>query len=425
MDRRTIGIGIVIGVVLVLAYSQSHSLLSIIPGPEGPRAYFYALQTGGGMYKASIPDPLPANFRWVDNSPLNTVIAHDKEGSEPLGGYWLNGPDWWYNYGSGQLKIEVQQPTLQDDPIGFKTQTLTYYKYVPTADGTEIHKVVVNIMPADFVIQLSSVPGSGVYNWREITFWFMLDTVTWQNAYKTSPPPDPNPLTNSTVKYLASNYRGAFPIIMWIGEYKDPIMVSNTQTQKPLPPDEVLQCAQLNPDMTGRYIELYTAPGTGYTITTNRDVLTSPESALSPDIMPDPRFAETTYFKITVLRFGPYVEPTGILGSYSSYTEWYPAVYYRLRVVYAVSTEYVYLWTSSEAQQQGYSGWQVRESTPVVVTDPITAFFRGIADWLKNPWNAFGLGLFGTIAGILIILALIIIFAPWLLAILLGRRRED
>ena len=419
INKRMV-IGIIIALVLLVAYIKSP--LSIIAGPEGPRALFYGIQMGGNIYKASSLDPLPQYFKWVDNSPLNPIIAHEKEPGEPFGGYLLNGPDWWYYHGDGKLKIEIQHPTLNDDPIGFKTQTLTYYKYVPTQNGTEIHKVVVNIIPADFVIQISSVPGSGIYNWRDATLWFMLDTVTWQNAYKSSPPPDPNPLTNETVKFLASNYRGAFPIIMWIGEYKDPIVVSQSQTQKQLPPEKILQSAQLNPDLNGRYIELYINPSTTYTITTNKDVLNNPESALNPDILPDPRFAETTYFKITLLRFGPYVEPTGILGSYSSYNEWYPAVYYRLRVVYAVANEYVYLWTSSQAQSLGYSGWEVRKTEQIQVTDPITAFFKSISEWFSNPWNLFGLGAFGMFIAIVVLLILIIIYAPWLLTIIFRRK---
>ena len=395
---------ILIAIVIVACYMVFFRL-SLVAGPEGPRALNYGVQFGvyDNVRVASRLDELPGGFKWVSNQPTTMIIKHEKDPGEPLGGFMLNGPGWWYEHDNGAVRVELERPRLEDDPIGMSYPVIEYYKYVQkSATEVEIRKYVVRIIPADFKVQISAVRGSGVYTWKNVNLWICLDTVTWMNAYASQPPPDPNPLTNETVKYLSGNYRGAFPIIAWIGQYQGWVWEKDDGAKYENPPDLTApNFCQLAPDLRGRFIDLYTKPGTRYELMLSADKLKSPEliaEALKPDALPDPRFAETVYFYITLVNFGAYVQPLGGWPAYySSYAVWYPSVFYRLRVVYAVWGEYVYLWTKKTAEQVGYTEetWQVRVSEKgEEYTDPFTAFIRSIQNWLANPANIIGLAIF-------------------------------
>jgi hypothetical protein len=397
--------------------SRVQELGMLTPGPEGVRCVAYGVEfpPSTTIFKASSADKLPAGYEWVSNQPSILSIRHAKGSGEPFGGIALNGPDWWYKYDSGTFRVEVQRPTLQDDPLGLSTRQITYYKYVKLSDTQiEIHKVVATLVSVDFVLQISVVPGEGLYTWKYTKVWLALDTVSWMNAYSKEPPPDPNPLTNDTVKYVSSNYRGAFPIIAWFSEYKDWVWTKSDGSYSSQAPDGTATgFCQIDPSLEGRYIDLYTSPGTKYDLMLQADAVQNPDliaSMLKPDALPDPRFAETVYFVIQLVKFGAYVKPTGIFGSYSSYDVYYPSVFARVRVVYAVYGEYVYLWTTQTASQAGYTEttWEVRGSTQEEHLDPLTAFFRGIANWFANPWNILGLGVFGLLA--IVLIAIILLF---------------
>lgn len=419
--------GIIVLAVLAayLAYSGFLPRFSLIPGPEGVRAMNYGLQwgLGGKVLKASTVDALPSGFQWTNNQPSILSFKHVQDSGEPSGGFFVNGPWWWYDHGNGEVSSEVQHPMLSDDPVGLNTRQLTYYKYVKVSDTkVEIHKVVVHLIPADFVIQLWIKPGCGVYTFKDINVWYALDTVTWLNAYTSSPPPDPNPLTNDTVKFLSSNYRGAFPIIAWIGQYKSWVFTKDDGTAKSSPPeDAAVGYVNLEPDLSGRFIDLYTSPSSKYSLLLTADVVRNPDlvaQALTPNALPDPRFAETVYFKIRLAKFGAYVKDEG--NHYWSYSTWYPSVYYRLRVVYAVYGEYVYLWTAKSAEEVGYTPdtWELRETKKEEYLDPITWFFRAAGAWLSNPINQ----LWVLLIIIVIVIIVISISSPGIWALLLQRK---
>ncbi len=400
---------IAIALIAVIALSFSGSLLSIlVPGAEGVRALNYGVQfaNSGSVLKPSTLDQLPAGYSWGSNQAYVMTITRAKTISDWYGTMLLNGPSPWYAGDSGGLKSEVKTPEVidvsQTQTLGVlnKPETLTYYKYVQTSPTTvEIHKSVVEIKPVDFVIQISSVPGAGLYTWKDVNLWYTLDTVTWMNAYASSPPPDPNPLTNSTTKYISGNVRGAFPILGWISEYKDWTWTdpSTSASRNTAPDDNAVNFVQLNPDLTGRFISLYTSPTSTYDLALSQDVLNNQDlvnQALNPaNTLPDPRFAQTVYTHIDLNSFGPYVKPTGVLGSYSSFTVWYPSVYYKIRMVYAFYGEYVYLWTDERAASLGYNEgtWQIREPTVTTTISPFDAFLNGISTWLQNPFNLIGL----------------------------------
>lgn len=392
---------IILTVAALIIYSYGPGLLSsVIPGPEGIRASNIGVEIAhSGVVRAGTLSPLPTGYTWGDNQPSNMGLKHLKQPGEPWGGFQLNGPEWWYHNDAGEVKSEVQRPTLTD-PFNPGNRRLTYYKYEKiNATAVTIRKYVVDLVPADFTIQLYATPRGGLYTFHDTQLWYALDTVTWTNAYTTTPPPDPNPLTNSTVKYQSSSYRGAFPITAWIGEYQSWVWHKEDgggYSNPPTPDAEGF--ASLSPSLEGRYIDLFTEPESKYDLLLTSEVAGNPtllEAALAPGYFPDPRFAETVYFSITANSFGGYVQPTGILGSYSSYTAWYPSASYRVRVLYAVTGEYVYLWTTDAADEAGYGDWEIHEPTHETSTDPITWLATTISSWFTNisPASWAGLGI--------------------------------
>jgi hypothetical protein len=419
--------------LLILVYLASVGKLpapslpkfQLTPGPEGVRAIVYGVQFGSGspVLVASNLDPLPPGYSWGSTQSTVMTLQHLKQAGEPAGGFLVNGPGWWYENDQATLRVEVQRPFLQDDPIGLSSQTLSYYRYTRVSDTeVKIEKVVARVIPADFILQLSAEP-PGVYTWRDTRIWLALDTVTWMNAYASSPPPDPNPLTNESVKFIGASYRGAFPVIAWVGEYKDWVFKDDKGNYRSNPPDDnAVSFVQVDPSLAGRFIDLYKTPNQKYDLVLAADVARNPgllSQALSPGWLPDPRFAETVYTYWTLNSFGAYVQPTGLWGSYSSSTIWYPALYYRIRVVYVVYGEYVYLWTTKTAGQVGYTPgtWELRETTKESTADPITAFLRAL---FGNPLALLGAGLFA----FLIILGLAGLLLFWFFGLPAGVRRR-
>jgi hypothetical protein len=309
----------------------------------------------------------------------------------------VNGATWWYNNDDGKVLSEIQHPTIQSDPIGVQAQTIEYTKNImnPATGKLELHNCVCEIKPVDFVIQISAVKGTGSYTWKNTQLWYALDSIVWQNAFKVTP--DSN-LANNSLTYTASYYRGAFPIIAWIGQYQNDVWTDqNGLEHKGFPTDTALNFFGLTPDLSGRFIDLYTNASNTYTVSLgstqaqntadmNQNQL---DAYLAPNVLPDPRLSETAFFKITLDNFGPYIQPTGLLGSMSSVTTWYPAVYYRVRVVYAVYGDYVYQWNTQNAANVGYtnSTWTVRTTTSDTSVDPLTGLLNGIGALFSNPFT--------------------------------------
>ena len=168
----------------------------------------------------------------------------------------------------------------------------------------------------------------------------------------------------------------------------------------------------VDPDFRGRQIALLTDdpskssnPGT-YRLLLTKYVLEQAvagntlDDVISKSILPKiPRgFSPTVWFAITLINYGPYSKdntPWYNPWKWSDYETWYPASYMRIRVLYAVWGDFVYLWTKEEAQQQNYH-WENRSSDHVKHEDldPLQQFFKAIGDWwngacqwLANPWN--------------------------------------
>ncbi|MCW1309112.1 MAG: hypothetical protein QXP04_00290 [Candidatus Nanoarchaeia archaeon] len=419
----------IILITIFIGYSIIYTfhLSTIIPGAEGVKVWNYGIQFGatGNILRASELDPLPQYFRWVDNSPSSMIIEHVKEFNyDPLLLYQRDLDELYYPRDRGQLHSEVQSHALfYDDPIKAPFETIEYFKYEKVSE-TEVRivKYVVRLVPVDFIIQIDIPPGSGWYHFKDVSIWYQMSSYTWANAYMKSPPPDPNPLINSSVKYLSSNYRGAFPICVWIQGYEDYLTFRKDLTTKTTTVDsEAIKYAVLRPDKAGRYIDLYTSPNSKYYLFTNQ-ILSDPEyakKALEPSALPSPEFARDVWFKITVVEMGAYVKPLryGILGDIADREIWYPSVCYRIRALYAVYGEYVYLWTTQKAQTYSYPQWETR--TPVIIEEERGGLFTGILKWFENPFNVIGLGVF-----ILFSIAVVTVILIWWFFGLPKRRGE-
>lgn len=404
-------IAVILIAFILLAFSPS--LMNIlVPGPEGVRTLNYGVQfQSGSVCKAASMDTLPSGFAWVSNQPSSMIIEHKKGSGEPGLGMWQD-ISWYYENDAGKVRSEVQRASLTADPLAGSTKTLQYYRYTQVSDTqVKIEKVVLTLVPAEFVIQISAVPGAGVYTWKNVNLWYAMDTVVWLNSYANSPPQDPEPLTNDTTKLSSASYRGAFPIYAWIDKYKDWVWTDANGNSRSNPPDSnAISFVQLDPSLQGRTIDLYTAPTQKYQLVLSSDILQNKQllqDALKPNKLPDPRFAQTVYFYITLTNFGCYVKPTGALGGYSSHEDWYPSVYYKVRVVYALWGEYVYLWTKSAAQQVGYEPgeWENRSSSVEYHESPFSALMKGIGQWFNQ--NAFWIWLVVGLAVVVFILIIV------------------
>ena len=421
--------------LILLAYLLFKSALPLtmmdgmlIPGPEGVDMYFYGIQFSGStqIYKASSMDELPdpgdgSKYTWGSTQTHAVTIKKLKALGEPFGGFYWNGPWWWYEHDLGTLRSEHERPALMmDDPIGYGSRTTVLEFYVQKWTSGEYEywkKYVVYIVPADITLEISV--SEGLYNWKDIKLWYVLDNVVWANAFANRMP-DPNPPEGAILN--AYNYRGAFPLIAWVGGYTPWQWYEPTSnTWKSNPPDSKAEKhTDLDPSYDGRIIDLYTKPGQRYELLLTADIISNQEllKEAVAKALPDPRFSRTAYFYITINKLGAYVQPE--MKFAQRYVTWYPVVHYRIRTIWAVYGEYVYMWTKKEAERNEYQ-FQNRTSQQEETWDlwdqlkNMTGIdFEAIASWFANalssPWMWLGLGLFGLLA----IAVVVVIVMFWL-----------
>ena len=417
----------------------------LIPGPEGIDMYFYGIQFPDStqIYKSSSMDELPdpgdgSKFTWGSTQTHAVTIKKSKAPGEPWGGFLLNGPWWWYDHDQGILRSEHERPALMmDDPIGYGSRTtiLEFYvqKWTETEGNAEYEywkKYVVYIVPADITLELSV--SEGVYNWKDIKLWYVLDNVLWANAFTEKMMVDPNPPQGAFLN--AYNYRGAFPLIAWVGGYTPWQWYDEaTDTWKENPPDtKAEKHTSLDPSYEGRIIDLYTAPGQRYELLLTADMVSNQEllEEAVAKALPDPRFSRTAYFYITINRLGAYVQPE--MQFAQRYTTWYPVVHYRIRTIWAVYGEYVYMWTKEEAEKNEYQ-YQNRTSQQEVTWDfwdyleNLTGInFDAIASWFKSPLGILTLALIGFAVFFLIVVGILAVTGalPATIIALSSRRRR-
>jgi hypothetical protein len=103
-----------------------------------------------------------------------------------------------------------------------------------------------------------------------------------------------------------------------------------------------------------------------YSLVLSKDVLESSSAddtivSLTP-ALPDPRFATTVYFSVTLDKLGPYVQDNTARYNpvkWSDWECWWPASYRRIRALYGIYGEFAYLWSKSESDHWEYD-WENR-----------------------------------------------------------------
>jgi len=387
-------------------------------------------------------------------NPYNTVFRKDL--SVDVAAWPLTSHNEYYT----TLQIERERPTIPEvnihgDPLGGPggPTDVRYIEYhtAQIQDGNQITftKYVIHVVPVDFIIQMS-VRGDRWCGWSDTHLWFKLDTVVWRNAFTGGQVQqiqewlDQDPPEGATIS--AYSFRGGFPIWGWVGEW-DPIVWVDEQDRETQPPQEAYDNVRISPSLEGREITLYTAPS--YTVEheggdgelpaygppgiPDQDgiqafsIIDFPSDLSNPDIMdnylvswipdlPDPDFATTVYTPIYIDKFYPYSQEGPWWNHWVD--EWYPTTYMRVRILYAIYGEFVYLWTEEEAEDLDYE-WETRTSQYKYSAGPWEAL-AGIGGWLANPWGMASIILI--LGGIFLVF--IIITNPMILLGILGIKRR-
>jgi len=423
--------------------------LGIVPGPEGLTLQWYGVQfpeystsfhKAGQVSANQILEEATASHSTLFGSGTGTLTIRMGYPSPTNPVFNLNAKLKVTTLGITQARswdssliVELQRPTLSEvnqkgDPLGYGNPTevryIEYYKKVSeTETSIKWKKYVVHLVPVDFIMQFS-VRGDKEIGWHKVHLWFVLDTNVWYQTFTKSQILDMNPPENASL--TAYNFRGGFPIWAWIGGW-DPLVWKTMENGKQTgetenPPVEALNNVQIYPSLEGREITLYTEdPATNpyeYDLILSSDIMRNPDLLDNTVVnmipaLPDPRFATTVYFSIFIDKFAPYAKPTGpFWAPWESWKAWFPTAYMRVRAVYAVYGEFVYLWTKQEAEKWDYE-WENRTTTYVKHEGPWTQFWAGVGSWLNNPWTKFWLFLFS----ILIILVILAVFAPGILGL--------
>ncbi len=470
-NKKLIGVILAALILFYLASSGALYKLGIIPGPEGVDCSVYSVVAGGGIrvgdrtetldqgvgvpsvigkvspgtwiaYKDYVESPTyfahyprRIGYRWVRPDPKTPVIEAvivDRDSGKTLDGV--------------TLQVRIQRPTFDQinthgDPLGRNPTQIDWYSFNTenkTAGNTVTWKhYEVYVVPVDFVIELSVRPVTDRYvgDFQSFDLWFVLDTVVWLNAFTA----DQYKLLKekpANVTVTAYNFRGAFPIWAWVGAW-DPWVVSGRDGNPDkfydpadLTPEEhsdLNQHLQIQPSFTGSEVSLYTKPGYVYERIFASDIIKNPDKlknmiASSIPGLPDPRFAQTVYFPLTLVNYGALKRSGGWWVTYWE-KQYYPTSYMRVRALYAVYGEWVYAWTKQEAEKQGYR-WENRSSEISGSKSEWDKFFGGLGAWFTSPWTLLWTGIFGFFA-ILIVLVVLAIFAPGFLSALGGRRRKE
>jgi len=346
------------------------------------------------------------------------------------------------------LQVRIERPTMQDvnthgDPTGRNPTQIDWYSFQrdKTTSGNTVtwKHYECYVVPVDFVIELTIRPlgDKWVGDFQNSDLWFVLDTVVWLNAFTADQMALLKEQTpNATI--TTYNFRGAFPIWAWVGQW-DPWVVSGRDGDPDKfydPSDlsseensELQTHLQVQPSFGGSEVTLYTSPGYEYTRLFAQDIITNPDllkQMIETSIpgLPDPRFAQTVYFPLTLINFGA-LKRTGGVWITAWDKEYYPTAYMRIRALYAIYGEWIYAWTQEEADKSGYK-WENNTSIITGNQSMWDKFLGGVGAWLTNPWTFLWTFI---IFGFLILVTLIVlaIFAPGFLNVvggLLGGKKK-
>jgi len=436
-NGKTVLVLLLVLCVAVFLVSQPGLLrtLNLVPGPEGIDCTLYSTVANGGIKVNDGPATTLTNGvgshsvlgtvnpnDWIAYKDYDYVDMFGTHYPQRIGYQWMR-PDVKTAVVKGlvidrnrgdvvagvNLQVRIQRPTMQDvnthgDPTGRNPTQIDWYSFQKdkTTSGNTVtwKHYECYVVPVDFVIELTIRPlgDRWVGDFQDFDLWLVLDTVTWLNAFTS----DQMALLkeqpgNATL--TAYNFRGAFPIWAWVGQW-DPWVVSGRDgdSDKFYDPSDLsgeeigeLQThLQVQPSFGGSEVSLYTEPGYLYERLFAEDVIKNPEmlkQMIETSIpgLPDPRFAQTVYFPLTLVNFGA-LKRTGGVSIWAWDKEYYPTAYMRIRALYAIYGEWIYAWTQAEADKQGYK-WENNTSIITGSQSLWDKFFGGLGAWFANPFN--------------------------------------
>lgn len=340
-------------------------------------------------------------------------------------------------------QAEVHEVNVKGDPLGTRSPTeIVWYQWEAKTreetigETTEIEwtRYEAFVVPVDFVVEVSvrALTDGSWGAFEDLHLWYVLDTVRWHNAFaEPYGSLESNGETPEGAELKSYNYRGAFPIWAWIQEWDPFVYEDESGSTLDLPsevPNEMQDYLQISPSLGGTRLTLYHEPNWQYVDLYAKDIVKDDSklgNTLESEIayLPDPRFAETVFTPITLSKFGAY---------YSSSGWWlwkdekwvYPTAYIRVRCLYAVWGQWIYLWTEQEAEDQGYE-WE--NTTSIIYHHDSTwnQFWGGVGTGLSNlASNPFFWLWLSLIGGIVFIVLVVIILGPSAIALFGGWLRS-
>jgi len=460
-----------VAVLLLYLWSSGWLRLGIIPGPEGVDCSMYSAVANGGVRIEGSTKTLTTNVgtqsvigkvypnSWIAYTDYSDYDVLGTEYKRRMGYQWVRVDAKTpviqavlVDRTTGQVlsgvnvQVRISRPTMQDvnthgDPLGRNPTQIDWYSYEgqKTQSGNTItwKHYEAYVVPVDFVIELSVRPVQdlSVGDFQNLDLWFVIDTVTWINAFASDQYAllKENPPENATIS--AYNYRGGFPIWAWVGAWQpwqvsgrddnpdkwyDPADLSSEERS------ELEQHLQLMPSYGGSEVTLYTEPGYIYTRTFAADIIKNPDmlkQMIASQIpgLPDPRFAQTVYFPLTLINYGALKREGGWWVTYW-HKEYYPTSYLRVRALYAIYGEWVYAWTQQEAEKQDYQ-WENRSSTVTGSQSMWDKFLGGLGSWFANPLNQ--LWLFFAIIVVVILVVTVLNPGIWVAVASMFKRRKE
>jgi len=446
LKAKMLGVAVVALLIAVGLFAATHPLETgpltniMNPGPEGVDCHVYAVQDIANLTSnrdLHLTSETLAGTHLSERDILGSDVSDEN--------YWMAKPDpyntilrqrvhYWSGYETYQNYIvEVGRPTFKEDPSTLEgmIQKIWYsWESAPinASDGSLTWtKYGGWLIPVDVKIQISNraeSPSGSVGAITDYDLWLVFDTVRWYNTYTTQPI-FPNDITPEDAILQSFKYRGVIPIFAWIKLWDPFVFVDNQGKQidiNDVPPIAKDEFVQIFPSYEGRQMPMYTNPTTLYQEILSRDVFANPHliTGLQNNVRViglDPRFYETMFTPITLVKFGSVYQSWWNPWPFNFQQRWYyPTAYLQIRLLTFVWGEWAYLWTQEEAEKQGYE-WTNRTSSVTEIRGWLDYFLegigRGLAALASNP--------FAWLFGIIIVIVIIVIFFPGVLGVAAGR----
>ena len=278
--------------------------------------------------------------------------------------------------GRGAVRIEVGFP--QQYSSWLETGQKVDY-WVKVNDTNFVHVVgQVNIYTLSMTVSSINTGDVNQYVFQGEKIWIQLAAVTWDRAYQ-------DVGSSGSPVYIQA---WEAPLAVFISSFQEDSQGSSH--------------AAIDPSYQGRFITLYSEPNAYGTLDDlGLQAGGNVNSTLGNNLAPDSRMVKSAFFPITLTNFGITED---ILGGHA------PVVNYQLKIYTLQLGRYTY--TNPDDTPWGKrppEGWGLQQ------------LLNAINDWLSNPlnipWILLGIGL--------VVLVLILVFAPWLLGLAVASRRKS